>query len=222
MMSLTRENFQRAISEARKNDDDYASIPFRFGIPNAKEALIAGLEEVMRHKVEWLAEYTQIVNWLTDNRGKGLLLIGPPGVGKSEICMKVIPLIFRMVLHKVFSRYQATELCNEATYRSSLRQRFIAIDDFGIEGTFYDYGNPHIVFSEIVDGIEKRGTLLIANTNLTLEEIKVKYGLRTFDRLRANMCIVVIREKSLRGKYERNFQIHSNNLPKTQIIFPIQ
>ena len=204
-MRLTRENFQRAISEARKNDDDYAPIPFRFGIPNAQETLIAGLEEVMRHKVEWLAEYDQIVNWLTENQGKGLLLIGPPGVGKSEICMKVIPLIFRMVLHKIFSRYQATELYNEATYRSSLRQRFIAIDDFGIEGTFYDYGNPHIVFSEIVDGIEKRGTLLIATTNLTMDEIKAKYGLRTFDRLRANMCIVVIREKSLRGKYEKQF-----------------
>jgi len=204
-MRLTRENFQRAISEARKNDDDYAPTPYSFGIPNAKEALIVGLEEVMRHKVEWLAEYTQIVNWLTDNRGKGLLLIGPPGVGKSEICMKVIPLIFRMVLHKVFSRYQATELCNEATYRSSLRQRFIAIDDFGIEGTFYDYGNPHIVFSEIVDGIEKRGTLLIATTNLTMDEIKAKYGLRTFDRLRVNMYVVVIRKKSLRGKYEKCF-----------------
>lgn len=159
----------------------------------------------MRHKAEWLSEYDQIANWLTDNQGKGLLLIGPPGVGKSEICMKVIPMIFRMAFHKIFSRYQATELCNEATYRTSLRQRFIAIDDFGIEGTFYDYGNPHIVFSEIVDGIEKYGTLLVTNTNLTLEEIKVKYGLRIFDRLRANTQIVVIREKSLRGKYEKCF-----------------
>ena len=205
MMRLTREDFQRAISGARKNEEDYAPTPFRFGISNTKEALMAGLEEVMRHKVEWLAEYDQIANWLTDNQGKGLLLIGPPGVGKSEICMKVIPMIFRMAFRKIFSRYQATELCNETTYRTSLRQRFIVIDDFGIEGTFYDYGNPHIVFSEIVDGIEKHGTLLVANTNLTLEEIKVKYGLRTFDRLRANMHVVVIREKSLRGKYEKCF-----------------
>lgn len=206
-MRLTREDFQHAISEARKNDDDYASIPFRFGIPNAKEALIAGLEEVMHHKVEWLADYDQIVNWLTDNQGKGLLLIGPPGVGKSEICMKVIPLIFRMALHKVFSRYQATELCNEATYRSSLRQRFIAIDDFGKNDVRISIIVECSFNTEIVDGIEKHGTLLVTNTNLTLEEIKTKYGLRTFDRLRANMHVVVIREKSLRGKYEKDINI---------------
>lgn len=157
----------------------------------------------MRHKVDWLASYDQIADWLTDNQRKGLSLIDPPGVGKSEICMKVIPMIFKLLFQKIFSRYQSIELCNENNYRNSLRQRFIAIDDLGIEGTFYDYGNLHIVFSEIVDGIEKRETLLIANTNLTLEEIKAKYGLRTFDRLRANMCIVVIREKSLRGKYKK-------------------
>ena len=72
-MRLTRENFQRTISEARKNDEDYIPIPFRFGIPNAKETLMVGLEEVIRHKVEWLVEYDQIVNWLTNNKGKGLL-----------------------------------------------------------------------------------------------------------------------------------------------------
>ena len=205
IIKLTKEYFHRAIIEARNNDEDYNPQPFRFGIPEAKETLLVGLEEVMRHKVDWLASYDQIADWLTDNQEKGLLLIGPPGVGKSEICMKVIPMIFKLSFQKIISRYQSIELCNENNYRNSLRQRFIAIDDFGIEGTFFDYGNPHIVFSEIVDGIEKRGILLIANTNLTLEEIKAKYGLRTFDRLRANMCIVVIREKSLRGKYERCF-----------------
>ena len=133
MMRLTREDFQRAISEARKNDEDYTPTPFRFGIPNAKETLMAGLEEVMLHKAEWLSEYDQIANWLTDNQGKGLLLIGPPGVGKSEICMKVIPMIFRMAFHKIFSRYQATELCNEATYRSSLRQRFMGQRIFPVD-----------------------------------------------------------------------------------------
>ena len=62
MMRLTRDDFQRAISEARKNDEDYVPIQFRFGIPNAKETLMAGLEEVMRHKVEWLSEYNRIAD----------------------------------------------------------------------------------------------------------------------------------------------------------------
>ena len=202
---FTKEDFRRIISETRRNGEEYSPVPFCFGIPNAEDALATGLEEVMRHTVEWLPEYGKVAGWLTGNQGKGLLLVGPPGVGKSEICMKVIPLIFRLSLRKVFSRFHATELCNEVNYRHALRQRFIVIDDFGIEGTFNDYGNPHMVFSEIVDGIERQGTLIIANTNLTMEEIKAKYGLRTFDRLRANMLVVVIREISLRGKYQRIF-----------------
>ena len=47
---------------------------------------------------------------------------------------------------------------------------------------------------------------------MTMEEIKAKYGLRTFDRLRANMQVVVIREKSLRGKYEK--RIGGNTIHK--------
>lgn len=56
-----------------------------------------------------------------------------------------------------------------------------------------------MVFSEVVDNIEKRGLLLIASSNFTIEEIKTKYGLRTYDRLKAYMDLVVIKEKSLRG-----------------------
>lgn len=80
-----------------------------------------------------------------------------------------------------------------------MRYSNIVIDDIGIEGLYNDFGNPHIVFSEIVDAIEKRGVLLIATSNLTIDEIKVKYGIRTYDRLRAHMNLVVIKEKSLRG-----------------------
>ena len=57
-----------------------------------------------------------------------------------------------------------------------------------------------------MDTLKKQESLFIINTNLTLEEIKAKYGLRTFDRLRADMHVVIIREKSLRGKYEKYFR----------------
>ncbi len=49
------------------------------------------------------------------------------------------------------------------------------------------------------------GILLIANTNLTLKEIESKYGLRTYDRLRANIRIVIICSKSLRGRFVKQF-----------------
>jgi len=81
-----------------------------------------------------------------------------------------------------------------------MRYRNIVIDDVGIEGVYNDFGNPHMVFSEVVDNIEKRGLLLIASSNFTIEEIKTKYGLRTYDRLRAYMDLVVIKHVSLRKK----------------------
>lgn len=73
------------------------------------------------------------------------------------------------------------------------------IDDVDIEGVYNDFGNSHMVFSEVVDNIEKRGLLLIASSNFTIEEINTKYGLRTYDLLRVYMNLVVIKEKSLRG-----------------------
>lgn len=102
----------------------YSSVPFCFGIPGAEDALVTELEEVMHHIVGWLPEYGKVVGWLTDNQGKGLF-----------------PFIFRLSLRKVFSRFHATELCDEVNYRHALRQRFIVIDDFDIERTFNDYGN---------------------------------------------------------------------------------
>ena len=102
----------------------YSSVPFCFGIPGAEDALVTELEEVMHHIVGWLPEYGKVVGLLTDNQGKGLF-----------------PFIFRLSLRKVFSRFHATELCDEVNYRHALRQRFIVIDDFDIERTFNDYGN---------------------------------------------------------------------------------
>lgn len=52
MMRLTREDFHRAIPEARNNDEDYNSQPFRFGIPEAKETLLTGLEEAC--VIKWI------------------------------------------------------------------------------------------------------------------------------------------------------------------------
>ena len=164
---ISVETFRQAIESNRLRDLDYDPQPVRVRIPEAKESLRNGLTSILHHELEWLPEYDEIANWLTDNNRKGLVLIGPPGVGKTEICTKVIPLLFQLLYSKIFSIYSAATLCAEQTYYSALHHRLVVVDDFGIEGVFNDFGNPHVVFSEIVDSIERCGTLLIATTKLT-------------------------------------------------------
>lgn len=199
MDMITEERFRQEIEEARKDNIEYDPQPFHFGVPNAKETLMNGLRAVIHHDVVWLPEYDKISEWLSNNHKKGLLIIGPPGVGKTVITMKVIPMILHIYYKRILSCFQSTELVNRKAYEDVMRYRNIVIDDVGIEGVYNDFGNPHIVFSEAVDSIEKRGVLLIATSNLTIDEIKAKYGLRTYDRLRAHMSLIVIKEKSFRG-----------------------
>ena len=73
--------------------------PFRVRIPDAKKRLQDGLHYFLKGKEQWLAGdipldgYDGIVNWLTDNKGRGLLVVGPPGLGKSLVCQKILPVI---------------------------------------------------------------------------------------------------------------------------------
>lgn len=196
---ITEERFHLEIEEARKDNIEYDPQTFHFGISNAKETLMNGLRAVIHHDVVWLSEYDKITEWLSNNHKKGLLIIGPPGVGKTVITMKVIPMILHICYKRILSCFQSTELVNRKAYVDVMHYRNIVIDDVGVEGVYNDFGNPHVVFSEVVENIEKRGLLLIATSNLTIDEIKVKYGLRTYDRLRAHMDLVVIKEKSLRS-----------------------
>ena len=196
---ITEERFHLEIEEARKDNIEYDPQTFHFGISNAKETLMNGLRAVIHHDVVWLSEYDKITEWLSNNHKKGLLIIGPPGVGKTVITMKVIPMILHICYKRILSCFQSTELVNRKAYEDVMHYRNIVIDDVGVEGVYNDFGNPHVVFSEVVENIEKRGLLLIATSNLTIDEIKVKYGLRTYDRLRAHMDLVVIKEKSLRS-----------------------
>lgn len=196
---ITEEIFRQEIEEARKVNIDYDPQTFHLAIPNAKDSLMNGLRAVIHQNVVWLPEYDKIAEWLSNNHKKGLLLIGPPGVGKTVITMKVIPMILHIYYKRILSCFQSTELVNRKAYEEVMHYRNIVIDDVGIEGVYNDFGNPHVVFSEVVDNIEKRGVLLVATSNLTIEEIKSKYGLRTYDRLRAHMALVVIKEKSLRN-----------------------
>ena len=52
----------------------------------AYDMITTGLQARFGDNAVWLPEYQQIVDWLSDNKGDGLLVIGDSGLGKSVIC----------------------------------------------------------------------------------------------------------------------------------------
>ena len=78
-------NFRSAIERLR--DTTYKPLPdkVQIGIPNAETHLKGGLKYFCGDDARWNADYEKIVQWLTDNKGKGLMLVGSCGVGKSLI-----------------------------------------------------------------------------------------------------------------------------------------
>ena len=202
-MKTDNNNLDFFIHQMGKDNLEKRPDALRIQIANSRQLLLGGLEFFTRHHGEWLEGYERIADWLTDNRGKSIVVTGPYGVGKTILCMHVLPALIRRYHGKCFEKLRATELCNEANYRKAIAAKFIVIDDVGTEGQFVDYGNRHEVFSEIVDGIEQQGKLVIASTNLTPQELRRRYGERTFDRLCANATIANVVAESLRGKYER-------------------
>ena len=79
------------------------------------------------------------------------------------------------------------------------KKQIISIDDVGTENDFFKFGERRQPFIELVDFAEKKDKLLIITTNLTIDELQIKYGIRTIDRLRAITKVVHFIGKSLRG-----------------------
>ena len=62
-------------------------------VANAKERMQKGLQHFLGDKAQWLPDYDEIADWLSDNKGRGLLLVGISGLGKSVICQKILPVL---------------------------------------------------------------------------------------------------------------------------------
>lgn len=152
----------------------------------------------------WLDEYANVVKWLSNNNGKGLMLYGSNGRGKSVICKYIIPtaLSYYSPSLKLFNT-RANDLRNlhpdNNEYYAMKIADVICIDDFGVESISNVFGEKRDVFSDIVDIVEHERKLLICSTNLVPEEICKRYGLRTLDRLKALTYPVCFSGESMRS-----------------------
>lgn len=197
-------DFQRIVDIF--NDSASARLPetVSIKIPNAEERLRAGLDYFVKvfsrgaiAKATWNEQnYRPIVDWMTDNRGRGLLMLGNCGLGKTLIGKYILPYLIRYTCGKVVNVFTTQEL--NAKPDEVMRYHIIYIDDIGTEGLSNNFGNKRVPFMELCDAAEQKGKLLICSTNLTLDELTEKYGERTIDRLRATTKVVPFVGKSLR------------------------
>ena len=197
-------DFSKIIQRFEKGEEMFLADKVRISIPNAEQRLRAGLDYFVdkyscgeNNHAEWIEKnYRPIVEWMTDNKGKGLLITGSCGLGKTLIAKHILPLLIRDSCRRVINIFTAQELNTKID--EILKLHTIYIDDIGTESVSKIYGNVRCTFSELCDAAEQRGKLLMINTNLTASELEEKYGERTLDRLRAITKFVAFSGASLR------------------------
>lgn len=166
-------------------------------IADAEQILKAGLKHFLGSEATWQEHnYRPIVDWLTDNKGRGLLISGGCGLGKSLICMRILPVILNLRCGKIVSVYRSLDLCKSPD--EILAKHIIYIDDVGTESVSNIYGNKRLPFSELCDLAEQKGKLLLLTTNCDVAHLREKYGERTVDRLRAITRYIPFTGASLR------------------------
>jgi DNA replication protein DnaC len=153
----------------------------RWHLDRADELLAEGLVRAMGERARWLPEYDEVADWLSDNRGQGLLLIGTCGRGKTVISRDVLPWLFGehilcdlngngTLSHPVYHYYKADRDL-KAQFDTICRSRLICIDDIGTEQTRY-YGREENWFDRLVQGDRfERDQLMVCSTNLTYEQL---------------------------------------------------
>ena len=161
-----------------------------------KKIFISTFKEVDKtfKEFHWIPEYDQIVEWMTDTKGKGLALFGSVGRGKTVINSLIMPVLFDRILGKILVPKTTTELTREFINE---KWAFL-IDDIGTENMINDYGTKIDIFTEAINNAEYRSKLLLLTGNLTEEELIKRYGIMTYDRIKRLSEIVIFSGKSLR------------------------
>jgi len=177
--------------------------PYNIHVADASKRLEDGLRYFLGDKARWLPGYERIAEWLTDNKGRGLLCVGTSGMGKTLVCQKILPVILGNGGRPIVS-VMATEMHDHL--EELKRERIVIIDDLGKEPRKF-YGNTDNSFFELCNNAERTGQLLIITTNLSTtpcdrslypDSIQERYGNDVLDRLKVVTRMVRFDGASLR------------------------
>lgn len=164
-----------------------------------------------------------VAKWLTTNQKAGLLIYGNTGNGKTTLANALC----RFMAFLEFSKYKkekefrgpmqtpefnpvkkitAYELAilpriDEEKYQNLKRCDMLFLDDLGVEQTTIKiYGTASDPFIELLFHRYERMRPTIITSNLSLENIKEKYGDRVFDRFSEMFYKIGFTHKSYRSK----------------------
>ena len=191
---MNRNDYKQMASQMKVFGLDLTTERMQINIPDAENVLRLMLAERMGNNFVWLPEYSKVAEWMTDNSGRGLLVKGNVGRGKTEIGRNILPAVINHYYRRIVNCYDAVDL-------SARKNEFLdncwpmCIDDLGTEKD----AKSRDVFERLADQMEKRSRFLIVTTNLTTGEIRERYGDRVFDRLKGNTTCIVFKGDSMRG-----------------------
>lgn len=179
-------DYQKGLEKMR----EYGIAPpvkrFSFAIHDSKsemERAMVAVGSELGVRLEWLPEYDAMAEWLGDNGGKGLLLQGQIGRGKSLLLKYVLPLIFISHLNRIIAVADCGD--NRLDIDDLLRKNIIGLDDIGTEpARNLKFGTERNVVIEAFNAAEfNEKMFIVASTNLTRDELRVRYGDRIVDRI---------------------------------------
>lgn len=204
---LREPSFTEVAEYLRQQGYDSLKDPYHIAIPNGRKRLEDGLRYFMGEKAQWLPCYDNVVDWMTDNKGRGLLCFGTPGTGKTLVCTKILPVI----LGNGGRPIPCVDASDVKSHLDELmRERIVIIDDLGKEPRKH-FGNTDNSFFELCNNAERTGSLLIITTNLSTtpvsqqyrerypQSIQERYGVEVLDRLKVITKTARFEGKSMRG-----------------------
>lgn len=134
-----------------------------------------------------IPEHEEIIDWMVDTKGKGLLLAGVCGRGKTSILTGVIPVLFKLSYNKLLIPIQAQEL---GDIKGSFKEWAYCIDDIGTESINNNYGTKRELFTDIMSDAEQHLKPVFISTNLDGQKVINRYGKRTMDRI-IRLCKII-------------------------------
>lgn len=172
-------------------------------------------EVIYRHRKFIMDEATKenimkVAEFLASGPGKfGFMLIGNCGNGKTTLLYAFQNLLNYLAKREVIEKdcgiqivdaREVTEIARDFKGMANLKRKpMLAIEDMGRESTeVLDYGN---VYNPVIDLLEYRydQQLFTAFTsNLSVDELKEKYGKRIADRFREMFAKVVFKNPTYR------------------------